>query len=268
MISNRKIEATVTGFVDAFFTDAGGEKIPVRAVLLESESAQVEEGAKKPLDPLSIRHDRGELICTLHLAGLAEVPEAALQGWVDMALAKAFMERDSHRYHLNFSRQILPLFPVSGSAVNFIRYIVECLSRGLKRYIATKTLITMGHGPLQAHFLFFKMYFPREDVSTCRMVAPHLWTKAVFLCRRLETYMALWVLSRHDVAFSFRLQEAWNQAHEYLTLEDKAFLHEIGSIPERKPGTSYADNMVEMFLTVRDRYLHRTLNPLEGKSES
>lgn len=99
MISNGEIEATVNGFVDAFFRDARGETVPVETVLLESESAQKGEGAKKPLDPLSIRHERGGLICTLDLAGLAEVPEAALYGWVDITLAKALMERESQRYH-------------------------------------------------------------------------------------------------------------------------------------------------------------------------
>jgi hypothetical protein len=265
MISKQKIETAVNGYLDAFFRDSGGETVAVKTVILQSQNAQSEEEVMRPADPLSIRQEGEGLVCTLDVARLADVPEAAFQGWVDWTLAKAVMEREPQLYRFNFSRQILPLFPVSGSGVNFIRYIVECLSMGLKRYLTTQKLILMGHGLPQAHFLFFKMHFPREDVSTCQMVTPHRWTKAVFLCRRLETYMALWVLSRHAIGFSAQLHEAWNHAHDYLTAEDRAFLHEVGGIPEQKPGTSYADQMIKMFLQVRDRYLHRRPISSEGK---
>jgi hypothetical protein len=260
LLSDGTIEATVVGFVEAFLRDSGDEALSPITILFEPQNLIHGNTTSKPMDPLTIRLEGDRVICTLKLADLTGVPQLALQGMVDMVLAKAIMERDSQRYHLNFSRQILPLFPVSGSGVNFIRYIVECLSKGLKQYIATKSLISIGHGPPQAHLLFFKMDFPREDVSTCQMVAPHSWTKAVFLCRRIETYMALRALSSHGVAFSIQLQEAWEQGHEYLTGEDRAFLNKLVSILEQSAESSFSELMVQLFLVVRDRYLHRRLD--------
>ena len=95
---------------------------------------------------------------TLHLSICSEdfifIPAGALQGWLELEIVYAMIKADTNSYRFNFQRQIFPLMPLSGSALYFIRELVEHLSRALKRLEATKNYYQNESGTPTALLLF------------------------------------------------------------------------------------------------------------------
>ncbi len=81
--------------------------------------------------------ERQDNCLTIHVCeeALMGIPLLALKGWLDQELTCCLLKLQPEFYQFNFNKQILPLVPVSGSAVNLLRHMVEHLKYGLNRFI-------------------------------------------------------------------------------------------------------------------------------------
>lgn len=197
---------------------------------------------------------------TIHICeeGLKGIPLLALQGWLDQELTCYLLKLHPELYQFNFSKQILPLFPVSGSAVNLLRHMVEHLKYGLKRYLVTRIIIDLGHGLPQVYFYFFQMNLSPEERSNYHRIIPHNWIRASFLCEKLKEFMSISLLADRDIAFSLDLKSVWWKHHEYLTYGDRTLLEELAIIPDKYSGESYSVKLIEMFRKLQSYFFaHR-----------
>jgi len=196
---------------------------------------------------------------TIHLCEelLKGIPPLALKGWLDQELTCCLLETQPELYHVNFSKQILPLFPVSGSAVNLIRHMVEHLKSGLKRYLATILIIDLGHGLPQVYFYFFKINPNPEEKYNYQQIIPHNWIRASFLCQKLNEFMSISLLANRDIGFSRDLKSIWWNYNEYLLLEDKTLLEQIAAIPDKYVTKSFSYKLIEMFRKIQSCFFTR-----------
>ncbi len=199
---------------------------------------------------------QGDLF-TIHICEnrLKNISSPVLQGWMEYETMRCIQRLQPEFAQFNFKKNIFPLMPVTGLAENHIRELVYSLEVGLRKYLATKTLIHMGGGFQQSHFHFFRISPIVEDRSNYQKVLPHLWTKALFLCRKFREFMPIYWLADKGVEFSQDLASYWWKVHDYLLPEDKAFLRELAGIPHRYPNAPYPDILIELFKKVKSQYL-------------
>jgi hypothetical protein len=187
---------------------------------------------------------------------LKEISLPALQGWIDQELARCLLKRQPELKQFNFSKQILPAFPISGAGVNFIRHMVERLKIGLELYLATNIIIEIGHGTPQTYFYFHKINPQSEEGDNYRSIISHGWTRASFLCQKLKEIMPITLLNKKYIGFSKDLESSWWQYHQYLVKEDRRILEEIADLPEQFMEASYSMKLIKMF-----RALYKYLIP-------
>ena len=199
---------------------------------------------------------------TIHICGegLKGIPLLALQGWLDQELTCCLMKLQPELYQFNFSKQILTLFPVSGSAVSLLRHMVEHLKYGLKRYLATRMIIDLGHGLPQVCLYFFKMTPSSEEEDDYQRIIPHNWIRASFLCQKLKEFMSISLLADRDIAFSLDLKSIWWKHHEYFMYGDRILLTELANIPNKYLHESYSSKLIEMFTKLHS-YFFAYRNP-------
>ena len=196
---------------------------------------------------------------TIHLCeeGLKDIPLLALQGWLDQELTCYLLKLQSELYRFNFSKQILSRFPVSGSAVNLIRHVIEHLGLGLKRYIMTTMIIDLGHGFPQVYFYFFNINPSLEEKENYQRIIPHNWIRALFLCEKLKEFMSISLLADRNIGFSRDLKSYWWNYNEYLLLEDRSLLEKLSAIPNQYIKESFSYKLVEMFRKVQSHLFSR-----------
>ena len=199
-----------------------------------------------------------ELDGALHLSICSEdflgIPAGALQGWLELEIIHAMVEADTNLYRFNFQNQILPLMPLSGSALNFIRELVEHLSRALKKVEATKIITKMDRGLPQVNYYFYAINPTTEDRKIYKKFMPHNWTRASHLCRKLGEYMALSYLTDQGVGFSHSLLSDWQKQYGY-TEKDQAFMEEMAFIADHYQDREFSFRLVEMFKTLKESLL-------------
>lgn len=190
---------------------------------------------------------------TIHFCGesLKNIPLLALQGWLDLELTCCLVELQSELYRFSFSKQFLPSFPVSGSAVNLVRHLVEHLKLGLMRHVMTKMIIDLGHGLPQVHFYFFKIMPCQEDKKDYQRIIPHRWVRALFLSQKLKEFMAISLLDNRNIGFARELKSLWCSHHGYLPVEDRSLLKELASIPNQHLKEPFSSKLLEMFKKVQ-----------------
>jgi hypothetical protein len=195
---------------------------------------------------------------TLHLSICSEdfigIPAGALQGWLELEIIHAMVEADTNLYRFNFQNQILPLMPLSGSALYFIRELVEHLSRALKRLEATKIITKMDRGLPQVNYYFHTINPTAEDRKVYKKFMPHNWTRASHLCGKLGEYMALSYLTDQGVGFSHSLLSDWQKQYGY-TEKDQAFMEEMAFIADHYQNREFSFRLVEMFKTLKESLL-------------
>lgn len=207
-----------------------------------------------------IYSEKQDNFLTIHICeeSLKGIPLLALQGWLDQELTCCVLELQPESYQFNFSKQILPLFPVSGSAANLLRHMVEHLKYGLKRYLATSMIVDLGHGLPQVCLYFFKMTPSSEEKVNYRRIIPHNWIRASFLCQKLREFMSISLLADRDIAFSLDLKSIWWKHHEYLMYGDRILLQELANIPDNYLKESYSGKLIEMFRKLQSYFFtHR-----------
>lgn len=195
----------------------------------------------------------GTLYISICSKDLLLIPLGALQGWLELKIVHAMIEADTNLYRFNFQNQILPLMPLSGSALYFIRELVEHLSRALKKREATKIITKMDRGLPQVYYYFHTINPTVEDRKLYKKSLPHNWTRASHLCGKLGEYMALSYLADQGIGFSNSLLSDWQKLYGF-TEKDQAFIGDLKSIANHFQDHEFSFRLVEMF-----KFLRKTL---------
>ena len=251
----RDIERHVCRYVKLFFEKSGNAFSPPQIQLeFENSSASCDNNADlQNKKVISSKRIDNHLRLSINTPDLLGVPLPVLQGGVDLELAIFLLSMERQTFQLNFERQILPLFSVSGSAVQILRRLVFHLEEGLKRFQATRLLIEMGHGSPQFLYYYF-MVSPAEDNGLhYRKLAPHHWMRALFLSRMGEYYMALSLLDGQENMMG--MIPYWWDCHNYVLAEDRRLLEKITTIAGRETSETFAHRIVEMFNIIRKHLL-------------
>lgn len=193
--------------------------------------------------------ERQDNCLTIHVCeeALMGIPLLALKGWLDQELTCCLLKLQPEFYQFNFNKQILPLVPVSGSAVNLLRHMVEHLKYGLNRFLVTRMIIDSGHGLSQVCFYSFKMNPSSEERDNYHRIIPHHWIRASFLCEKFKEFMPISLLADRNITFSRDLKSVWWKHHEYLTHEDRILLEDLVIIPDKYSDAPYSVKLIEMF---------------------
>ncbi len=257
-ITSEEFQKRSWDFVDEFLQEAKGCPLLVPNLLFYPTEAAYRAKQKRPnIPPLySVKEGNG---VTIHLCeeALKKIPTLALQGWLDLELASCLLKLHPELYQFNFSRQILPLFPVSGSAVSLVRHMVERLKSGLERYISTRIIIDVGHGASQVYFYFYRIDpHPAERDNYHRFLA-YKWIRASFLCQKLQEFISVSLLAERNISFSVDLKSHWWKCHEYFLSEDKRLLEKLAAIPDIHGDEPFSSKLIEMFKNVQSHLFAR-----------
>ncbi len=256
----RDIKAEAEHFIQDFLENIDPKSRPhVKLVVHADRRSYGSAQGSIPAQPVSGEvADREFLVhvCEELVQGLPALP---FQGWLDRETAKCVLEIRRQFVGPSFSEQIMPLFPVSGSGVNFFRHVVEHLREAAKEHACTELAIELGHGEPQAHLCFFRINCERQESENYRMLLSHRWVRATFLCRKFREYSPLNTLAARNVAFARELKNSWWKEQDYLLEEDRLFLNDLTDLVADNSGTTFADKVIAMFkllkshLLVRDR---------------
>lgn len=198
-----------------------------------------------------------------HLVGeaLRSWPLPAVRGWIQRQAADGRLKLELGPAPFNFHRQILPLFPVSGSAVALIRQIVEQLKEALEAFLTTRILLDLGLVEAQCHFYAFRLKGPAGDPALYREALPHGWVRASFLGGRLQDFLALSLLAGRGPAAGSALKRRWWQAHDFFVREDQALLEELALRVMEQGPDPFPELLAGMFVRFRDALLGRRPSP-------
>lgn len=188
-------------------------------------------------------------------------PLPAVKGWIQREAAGAQLKMDLGPAPFNFQKLILPLFPVSGSAVNIIRQIVEQLQGALDDLLATRILLDLGLIEPQFHFYAFRLGAPAQEPGPYQDTLPHGWIRASFLGGRLRDFMALSLLAGQGRPEGKLLKERWWRIYGFFIREDQALLEELAQALLGSSRRPYPELLAGMFIRVRDALLLRRPGP-------
>jgi hypothetical protein len=248
VISSDELQKYSRHFVNEFLKKV--ELYPPVGIDLSFYPSDAVYKAKTQMSHLGpIYSEKQDNCLTVHVceAALKGIPLLALQGWLEQELTCCLLKLQPELYQFNFSKQILPLVRVSGSAVNLLRHMVEHLKHGLNRFLATRIIIDSGEGLSQVCFCLFKMDPSLEERDNYHRIIPHRWIRASFLCEKLKEFVSISLLADRNIVFAMNLKSVWWKHHEYLTNEDRIFLEDLVIIPDKYSDAPYSMKLIEMF---------------------
>jgi hypothetical protein len=192
---------------------------------------------------------------TVHLCdeALIGIPPLALQGWLDMELARRHLELEPSIYRVNFNREIRPLFYTGGSGLHLVRHMVVHLETSLKNLIAAQIVIEIGDGRPLLHYYTYKISPSIEEKENYRRLFPHHWIRAIFLCKKNRGFAPVALLA--DKGIAAELESYWWDCHAYISPEDKRFLKTIFRLSNQNPVKHFSETLVEMFKFVKSQLL-------------
>jgi hypothetical protein len=188
-------------------------------------------------------------------------PLPAVKGWIQRQAAEGRLKLELGPAPFNFHRQILPLFPVSGSAVAVIRQIVDQLKEALEAFMTTRILLDLGLVEAQCHFFAFRLKAPAGDPVLYREALPHGWVRASILSGRLPDFLALSLLAGRGPAAGAALKRRWWQAHDFFIREDQALLEELALTVMGPDPEPFPELLAGMFIRMREALLGRRPSP-------
>ena len=231
---------------------------PVPAITLEIHKTNSDfEAATRRIQSepiISLRSNRS-LKIYFNSAGLEGITYGVLQGWLDRDLGRFFVETQPDYASFNFSKQIIPLFRVSGSGVNILRYMTECLIRALKDFRATRMALEIGHGEQQTYFYFYYLHVRPEDIETYKMITDYAWTRAIFICKRFAEYAPLAALIDRRISFSSHIEEQWWRERSDMLQEDQDLIRSLAGLLLNSEQEPFPDKIAEIFTSVKNRLL-------------
>ena len=194
---------------------------------------------------------------TIHLSekALMGIAPLALQGWLDMELARRQLELETHMYRVNFNREIRPLLNVAGAGLQLMRHLVMHLENSLKNLIAAQLVIEIGHNRPLLYALHHKISPSLAEKENYQRLTPYHWIRAVFLCNKYKEFSPVALLA--DKGISVDLESYWWDCHVYILPEDKRFLKTLFRLSSQNPVKDFSETLVKMFKLVKSQLLIR-----------
>ena len=206
-------------------------------------------------DPIVLEEKGDDLVLHLCRELLRPAPERAIMGWVHHVLGHYQLSKQRTFSPFNFSRQILPLFPVTGSAVNLIRQIVERLKKGLEAFLTIRWIATLGLGKEQVSLFSYRLKILAEGMEPYQLAIPHPWIRAACLSGFLQHFLAITCLDRQDPSAARELKIQWWRRHALLLREDQALLEAMALVPLEKGSHPFPVVLAELFQLMRSNLL-------------
>jgi hypothetical protein len=217
-------------------------------------------------EPIYLEEKGDELTVHLCRVLLQQAPERAIKGWVHYLLAHYQLHKQRAFSPFNFSRQILPLFPVTGSAVNLVRQIVEKLKVGLEAFLTIRWIATIGLGEEQAALFSYRLKTLAEGMELYQLAIPHPWIRAACLSNFLQHFLTVCCLTGQDPSVARDLKTQWWRRHAQLLREDQALLEEMALVPLEKEAQPFPVLLVELFQLLRSNLLTGPIDQTGSKT--
>lgn len=241
-------------FVEAFEDGiALSAPLKVSLSLHRNPSPRLTEDANNMPLPVRSESDGRRIILHLSIPDLVGIPALALQGWLDFELASIIIRRQHTLYRYNFKQDILPLFQVSGMAVQFIRYLVFHLEDCLKRAISTDIIQKMEHGRPLAYYYYLMTAPSAEEKQSYQNLIPHKWTRAIFICKKSKDFVPVTLLDAGG--YLPALASFWRRCHAYLLPEDLELMQDFVSAFLTNRQHRFADQIVAAFEAIKSSLL-------------
>ncbi|MCF8026220.1 MAG: hypothetical protein K9K82_12130 [Desulfobacteraceae bacterium] len=203
--------------------------------------------------PLQVRAINGSLTLQLNPSVLRGIPRISLKGWIEMEAAVFVISQSRYFKDFNFSTSILPLFPLSGSAVQFIRRIVSHLETVLKRVAATRMLMGLGRIEAQFYYHYYIVGPSATEADDYRCMLPHQWTRALFLANKCKQYSPAALLDASGLLPGIR--SFWWDGHSFLNVEDRVTMEEMAEIATTDSAEQFSARVKDLFQILRTRLL-------------
>ena len=217
-------------------------------------------------DPMVLEEKEDELVIHLCRELLRPVPERAMKGWVHQVLGHYQLKKQRAFSPFNFSRQILPLFPVTGSAVNLVRQIVERLKNGLEAFLTIRWIASLGLGEEQVSLFSYRLKVMADEIEPYQLAIPHPWIRAACLSGFLEQFLAITCLDGQDLSAARELKVQWWRRHTLLLREDQALLEEMARVPLEKGSHPFPALLAELFQLLRSNLLSAPIDKAFSKT--
>ncbi|MGD9325824.1 MAG: hypothetical protein PVG26_17500 [Desulfobacterales bacterium] len=201
--------------------------------------------------PLHTTLENQRLTIHLYEKYLMGISPLALQGWLNMELARRHLQVEPSVYRFNFDKKIRPLTHISGSGLQMVRHMVAHLETGLKNLIAAQMIIEMGNSAALLHYYTYRISPSAEEKENYQRLFPHQWIRAIFLCRKNKRFAPVALLA--DKGIAVELASYWWNCHAYISQEDKRFLETLFSLANQNPVKQFSDNLVDMFKFVKSQ---------------
>ena len=192
---------------------------------------------------------------TVHLSekALRDISPLALQGWLNMDLARRQIELEPRAYRINFEREIRPLFNISGSGVHMVRHMVAHLENSLKNLIAAQIVIEIGNIRPLLFYYHYKISPSVEEMENYQRLFPHHWIRALFLCKKNKGFLPVALLA--DTGTAAELESYWWHCHAYMSPQDRRLLKTLYRFSNQNSVKNFSENLVEMFKFVKSQLL-------------
>lgn len=196
-----------------------------------------------------IRSEKQACGCIMHICEecLRDTPEEALRGWLEQELLACRQQHRLDLFYCNFRKMLWPIFPVYGSAENFIRELAFHVECALHRYIATRRILALGHGTEQVYGHILQMDERQSLRERYELAALHPWTRAQILAKMLKELMPITFLVEQSLTYAVALENQWWDHHDYLMVYDQRFLKEIAAIPLQSNDCPFCEALSEIF---------------------
>ena len=123
--------------------------------------------------PLHTTLENQSLTIHLYEKDLMGITPLALQGCLNIELARRHLQLEPSMYRVNFDKEIRPIFNISGSGLQMMRHIVAHLKAGLKNLIAAQTVIEMGNSMALLCYYTYKISPSLDEKENYQRFYPH-----------------------------------------------------------------------------------------------
>lgn len=241
-------------YLNAIKKSKAGAYLPKVSFALHRESIDRRLNPKTSQRSKPVLLERNKrLILNLYEEQLKGIPPSAFQGWIDMELFSYVIRKQPELYRFNFKKDILPLYWVSGSAVQLMRYLVHQIEIGLRQALATNMILGEGHGLPLLYYYFYTLTPAEEDKADYRRFYPHRWLKAIFLSKKFADFHSIYLLKHNGI--TSEIEKYWWQCHDHFKSEDRTLLETLVTTSHRYRTEPFAFRLIEIFKLVKTNIL-------------
>jgi hypothetical protein len=203
--------------------------------------------------PLHTTLENQSLTIHLYEKDLMGITPLALQGWLDMELARCHLQVEPSVYRVNFDKEFRPLIDLSASGLQMVRHMVAHLETGLRNLIAAQIVIEMGNSKALLYCYTHKISPSIEEKENYQRFYLHQWIRAIFLCRKNKRFAPVALMA--DKGIAAELVSYWWKCHAYISSKDKCFLETLFYLSYQNPVKHFSETLVEMFKFVKSQLL-------------